>query len=239
MDINICKKCTYINTNGNEDCKMCNFPLKVFNDNKKKCSACTFINDGNAKNCILCNKQFIDNKFTCKNCTYINNLQSIKDTCIMCNKRLITDKEIKIIENEAKARDIIPESFISSKSYSLPCTINGQTVIACVDSGADRTVINKTMAMACGLSDLIDERYGGKIKTVGSDCNIVGRIHMTDILVKNIKGDWISIPCSFLVLDSEQPFLFGIDMLKSHNATINFGKGILKIGENEIKLENE
>ncbi|CAN0133515.1 unnamed protein product, partial [Hapterophycus canaliculatus] len=103
--------------------------------------------------------------------------------------------------------------------------INGVRVKSFVDSGAQSTIMSAVCAERCGLMRLVDRRFHGEARGVGTG-KILGRIHMAQIKI----GDH-HFPCSFTILEtSDVEFLFGLDMLKRHLCVIDLRKGVLALG---------
>ncbi|KAI4307808.1 hypothetical protein L6164_030950 [Bauhinia variegata] len=101
--------------------------------------------------------------------------------------------------------------------------INGVPLKAFVDSGAQSTIISKSCAERCGLLRLLDQRYKGIAHGVGqSEILVIGNIFY---------------PCSFLVLDSpNMEFLFGLDMLRKHQCSIDLKENVLRVGGGEVSV---
>ena len=96
----------------------------------------------------------------------------------------------------------------------VPMKIEGHPVVAFVDSGAQSTIISKTLAEKTGILRLLDRRYAGVAQGVGQ-ARIFGKIHMVTIQFGNLH-----IPCSFTVMDDRMELLFGLDMLKRYRVII-------------------
>lgn len=136
-----------------------------------------------------------------------------------------------IDENWAAALEYNPEAFARVVMLYVDMEVNGVALKAFVDSGAQSTIISKSCAERCGLLRLLDQRYKGIAHGVGQS-EILGRIHVAPI---KIGSNFY--PCSFLVLDSpNMEFLFGLDMLRKHQCTIDLKENVLKVGGGEVSV---
>lgn len=121
-----------------------------------------------------------------------------------------------------------PESMGHILMLYIQAKMNGHSVQAFCDSGAQMTIMSKKLAFSCGLGDSIDERMAGTAVGVGTG-KILGRIHMVDL---QIEEYWF--PCTITVMDdppqgaSETPFLLGLDMMKRHLCILDLERGCLK-----------
>merc|ERR1719348_803253 len=142
-------------------------------------------------------------------------------------QRLIA-KEIEqknIDQNMELAMEASPESFGSVIMLYINCTVNGHQVKAFVDSGAQATIMSQKAAERCNIMRLVDQRWAGVAKGVGTQ-KIIGRVHMAQI---QIEKDFLTSSFSILE-DQPMDMLLGLDMLKRHQCTIDLRKNCLMIG---------
>nr|GEV67059.1 DNA damage-inducible protein 1 [Tanacetum cinerariifolium] len=136
-----------------------------------------------------------------------------------------------IDENWAAAIEHNPEAFARVVMLYVDMEVNDVPIKAFVDSGAQSTIISKTCAERLGLLRLLDDRYKGIAHGVGQS-EILGRIHVAPIKIGNNY-----YPCSFVVLDSpNMDFLFGLDMLRKHQCTIDLKDNVLRVGGGEVAV---
>mmetsp|Transcript_8544 Transcript_8544/g.18276 ORF Transcript_8544/g.18276 Transcript_8544/m.18276 type:complete len:444 (+) Transcript_8544:115-1446(+) len=136
-----------------------------------------------------------------------------------------------VARNMEAALEFHPEAFGVVVMLFVKASVNGHPIVAFVDSGAQSTIISQQCAARCNIDHLLDRRFRGVARGVGT-ANILGRIHLATL---EMGGQHLN--CSFTVIeDFSYDILLGLDMLRRHQACIDLERDCLRLHGTEVRF---
>jgi hypothetical protein len=124
--------------------------------------------------------------------------------------------------HQIKNNDKIEDDLFSP--IRVMCEVNGYTVPAIIDTGAQISIMSSSCAKRCHLFNRIDSHFSGKAFGVGSG-DIIGRI---DNMMMRVGP--LSFKSRISVLrDSHVDFLIGLDFLKRFEGEVSLKDNVLRL----------
>lgn len=161
------------------------------------------------------------------------NFNNPNEMDLEAQKKLLENIRLQNIQqNMESALEYMPEAFGNVVMLYIDCQVNGHHVKAFVDSGAQMTIMSAACAERCGIMRLVDSRWAGIAKGVGTQ-KIVGRVHLTQI---QIEKSFLTTSFSILE-DQPMDMLLGLDMLKRHQCIIDLQKNALIFSSANIETK--
>lgn len=145
------------------------------------------------------------------------------------------DKEEQIVENKLLAYEYMPEAFTRMTMLYIPCKMNGISTFAFIDTGAAICVISEKVARESKLIELMDVKFAGVAKGVGTS-KILGRIHMAQL---QLGSEFFPISINVLDSISSWGLLIGLDFIRRHRCTLDFLEHSFNINSQKIKFLND
>lgn len=131
-----------------------------------------------------------------------------------------------LAENISNAIEYTPEAFATVSMLYVPAAVNGFTMPAFVDSGAQMTIMSQDLAEKCNLMRLVDRRFTGTARGVG-ETKIIGKVHLALVTLGGAV-----LPMGITVLEKvDLGFIIGLDQLRRHQMVIDLKSNNLKFQE--------
>ena len=138
--------------------------------------------------------------------------------------RGIVDDESDCVADRMDETSLRMDDIADFAPLQVMCEVNGYTVPAIIDTGAQISIMSYSCAQRCRINNNIDTRYAGRAIGVGSS-DILGRINGLNMKIGPISFDGkVSI-----LRDSRVDFLIGLDFLKRFNCEVSFKDRALRL----------
>lgn len=172
-----------------------------------------------------------------RNMKHYNTMIEFEENIMDEKNQLKIEEAIKndnINQNRDLAYENMPESFVSVNMLYVKICINNTHLKAFIDSGAQMTIMSAKCAEKCGLLRLLDVRFKGEARGVGT-AKILGKVHIAQLKFANSY-----FPISITVLEhSDIEFLFGLDMLRRYQCCIDLRANVLRMNKGSNSNEFE
>lgn len=130
-----------------------------------------------------------------------------------------------IQDNLEAAWEHNPEVFGHINMLYVNMEVNKHKIAAFIDSGAQITVMSAKTAESCNLLRLMDTRCAGIVTGVGT-AKVLGKVHQAPLKIGNQQ-----VTASITILEQDSmKFLFGLDMLRRYQCSIDLHKHVLRFG---------
>ncbi|KAJ9525562.1 hypothetical protein QJQ45_003058 [Haematococcus lacustris] len=127
---------------------------------------------------------------------------------------------------------VVQQVFTQVHMLYISMEVNNVPVKAFVDSGAQMTIMTHDFAERCGLLRLMDTRFQGVARGVGSS-KILGKVHQAQA---KVGGHFLTVAITILEQKSGPPFILGLDQLKKHACCINLKTNKLQFTAAEVEV---
>jgi len=97
------------------------------------------------------------------------------------------------------------------------------------------TIMSVECAQRCGMTRLVDRRWAGVARGVGT-AEIAGRVHVAQM---KIGKSYFASSFTILANNSGTELLLGLDMLKKHQCCIDLRENVLRIGDEKAPFLSE
>jgi DNA damage-inducible protein 1 len=136
----------------------------------------------------------------------------------------------KVQENMQMAMEVNPEDFTKIPMLFIACRVNGHRIVALVDTGAQCSVMGRRAADACGITQLLDTRFKGVAKGVGT-AGIVGKVHLTEVVVGH---QTFAMSITVMADQTQIDFILGLDVIRKYQCVIDMTQNCMIIGGEKV-----